>query len=109
MLSVANAARPSARKLANEISTSGRLARQRATTWRSIAVQPRLLPPLIVEEDRAARDREIARGETVADLHLAVLLDADAHGSSLEQQRLALHPDGGDIALANHRLDRHRE
>src|SRR5262249_61249092 len=70
---------------------------------------PPFLPPLLAKKNPPPPTRKPARRETVADLHLAVLLDADAHEPPLEQQRLALHPDGRDVALADHRVDRHRK
>ena len=61
---------------------------------------------MVVDEDCAAGDDALAHPKAVADLHAALLLHAGRHLASSEQRRLVLHPHGGEIAVANHRVDR---
>src|SRR5947208_8925268 len=109
MLSVVKAAKPMPRKRANEIMTSDRLARHHAIRLRSIARSPPWpsLPPLVVQENRAARDRKLAGLEAVANLDTAVLLHSGLHHAAAKNHRRFLHPHGGMLTVAHDRLGRH--
>src|SRR4051794_22842171 len=85
------------------ISTSGRRDRQNAISLGSI-----LLPPLVVHENGAAGEDELADFQAFADLGAAVLLDADLDVAAAEQHGLLLDPHRGEIALPDHRVDRNR-
>src|SRR5262249_45149140 len=105
MLSVKNVAVPTPRKTKNAIRTSGRRVRQFAMIARNIATpayRTRSLPPLVVDEDRAAADHLLAGCEAIKDLQAAFLLHAECDLAALEHQRLALDPDGSEIAFADH-------
>src|SRR5215831_7599841 len=107
MFMVVKAATPKPMNTANEIRTSGRRARHAAISLRSMRGS-RSLAPLIVEEDRAARDHMLARLETLANLDPPVALDTEADLAALELHRRRLDEDDGEIPLADDRFDRHR-
>ena len=83
-------------------------AKRDQTTQHEWPRPTRSLTPLVVDEDRAARDDQFAGSEAAADLRQAVLLDPDLDHAALEQHRLGLDPHGGDVAFADHRVGRHR-
>src|SRR6266853_1637113 len=67
-----------------------------------------LLLQLILNVDRAAADNEFTGLEAIVDLPAAILFQSDFHLASLEDQRLPLDPDHGDIGLPDYGLDRNR-
>src|ERR1700756_5561514 len=68
-----------------------------------------LLLQFVLHVDRPAADNELARIEAVADLQASVLFQPDLHPPPLEDQRLPLDPDDGNIALPDDGFDRYRK
>src|SRR5262249_14162532 len=63
---------------------------------------------LVLHEDRATRDHELARLEPLANLQAPVLLHPNSDLAAPQDQRLLLDPDHGLLALPDTRLGRDR-
>src|SRR5205823_5278580 len=65
------------------------------------------LTPLVINENRTARDDRLPESEPAANLRQTILLEADVDHPASEQHRFGLDPHRGNVAFTDHRVGRH--